>query len=1244
MTTTRIGELFATRVEEKIEPVIKVGETADEKKLAAEIGSYVVTPMIEKYLDSFLEHYTDSFLSHTTEIGTWISGYFGSGKSHLAKTMALLASNRTLVGATACDRFATRVVADAPRRSSITASLSRMGQCATSVLAFNLNTLTDSKHRGLPSLLLSQYYQSLGYGGNLLYARVIEAGLDRQGKLAELHAAVERRAKKPWAEIQRNLSFYRSHLYAAACEIAPDVFPSEDAVNSALQEADRGELHHVGFLVDTLLDDLQRKEQATKKKQRLLLVLDEAGQWIGSEGDRLAQLQALVEEAATRGQGRIFIIVTTHGDMGSIYKEARAVEEDMKKIEGRFRFKFALTTENIELVLEDRLFKKKIGGDKELLDLYARRGGGILRGLGELANTNQALPACTDVKFAVYYPFLPYQVHLIPEIVKSLRSKGGRGEQLSGSTRTLLAITQDILRAGRRHYLDQGIGTLVSFDEVYENLQGEGEISPDVRTELARIKDVVPGATALTSRVAEVLFLIRELPYVPRTRDNVARLLVEHTDDDLPIVLGRVQPELERLIAAKLVARIGDEYEFLTGERRSFEEEVATVATKDYGRLSELERGFAAHFIHDGGQQHFSQWLGFERVSYADTEFPFKLLIDQTPAPGKSGHVTVKVISPLGRQTHTLDDIENQSLRQDEEKSIFLYCGQVAELEEDLKRYLAMQEVITNWRGDNRRSEEARMLVQDRYNNDLPKLHRRVVEGLKESLKNGRIVFRGAGRSIVVKHNQKHGDAVRDGVAAFWPTLYPKFDKLPVRITNDQRAIVAVLDGTGAANKDVQGTRIYDKAGKIDPNSPLLDALRVYLATEQNSGRRILGKDLLANFTATPYGWDENAVRLGVAALLRSGAVKLLLNKKTYTNPQDSDVVESLRNSRLFDKAELVLEDTEVALDVLMEVRTFLGQLLRRRNLDETPAALSEAAGQLAADVAKKADTVMHWADPAGLPLPADFTDGVEAWQKILSLQNPVHRVRELHAQRWVLEAGLKSIDTHSEWKKQYGIPFKEMSQLVEQLSHIEHQLDPAPAVKQFLGEHNSVLVAARFADKETWKKLQGYQAAARLQLDGLLTTWRAEAKQRLQDAMDRLPDDLAQRALDAGLTARLLKPLSELRDSLDAVTAPAIVATLAQRADQAVRELGRQVMDAAAESEKQEASPPQESAAGTAAVSTAPRRKPAKAVQSVARVRIGDVALVTRFSSVAEWEQWAAKLDRRVRELLANGQVVELL
>ena len=130
----------------------------------------------------------------TTEIGSWISGYFGSGKSHLAKVLALLAENRALQGHTAAKRFEGRVPPTAPHRDSILRSLGRLDQCSTRVLAFNLNTLVDSRTTPLPRLLLSQYYQSRGYSSNLLVARAVEQELEGRGQLEAFHSAVARRA------------------------------------------------------------------------------------------------------------------------------------------------------------------------------------------------------------------------------------------------------------------------------------------------------------------------------------------------------------------------------------------------------------------------------------------------------------------------------------------------------------------------------------------------------------------------------------------------------------------------------------------------------------------------------------------------------------------------------------------------------------------------------------------------------------------------------------------------------------------------------------------------------------------------------------------------------------------------------------------------------------------------------------------------------------------------------------------
>ena len=1217
-----IGELFETRVAEKIEPVIKVSETADEHKLAGEVGSYVVTPSIEKYLAGFLDHYTDTFQVDTTEIGIWISGYFGSGKSHLAKVMGLLAENRPLLGATACARFDARLPPDTEDAKTIRRALARMPQCDTKLLAFNINSLADSRATPLPKLLLSQFYQSKGYGSNLLYARVIESELDRLGRLADLHAAVEKSSGRTWGEIQKNPTFYQRHLYAAASQLAPESFDAPERVEAALKNAQTGEIYNVGFLVDTMLADLAARERTTRRKQRLMIVLDESGQWIEGDKDRLAQLQSLIEEAAIKGQGRLWIVVTTHGDMGSVLKEAKALEADMKKIEGRFRYKFSLTTENIELVLEDRLFKKTLPGRHALEAIYRQRGG-VLRDVGELHGARQKLPPCTAEKFATYYPFVPYQVSLVPEIVKSLRSRGGRGEQLSGSTRTLLAITQDILRSGRRRYLDEAVGPLISFDEVYGNLAGEGEVSPDVRDELGRVLRNVPGATALTQHVAEVLYLVRELPYLTRTKENLARLLARDVEDDVAALVERVEPELQRLQAARMVGVVGDEYEFLTGEKRTFEEEVANVQ-RDL-RVQDKERGLAEHFFHQAGRAWWPDWLGFQAVAYAGVEFPFKVAIDGFTVPGRQGDVTLRITTPAGRET--LASIEDRSLRSDEQNSVFLFSAAVPRFEEHLARYLAMKDVIDTWKGDTHRSEEAKALAQARERDDLPRVRARVVDDLRDGLSKAQIVFRGASRAVSVPATKKAGEVIRAEVGSLLGAVYPKLEKMPVRVSNEEAAIRDVLAG-GTGHRDVVSLHLFDASGKLDPSSIVVDAVRVYLAGQQARSRRVLGADLLAEFSAPPYGWDPNAVRVGVAALVRAAAVKVVVNKKPLTNPADPELVDALRVGRAFDKVELVLEETEVDPDELAAVRTLLKRLAKKRDIDETPAALAEVAGVVAGNVGAKADRVRVWAAPANLPLPPEFDAATEGWVKIAALTNPVHRVHEVFLDAAKLEQGHSVVGAVATFQESEGSKFVEMTRLVREVVAIEHLVDESNPVRTFHTAFEHTRTSRSITEKETWRHLRSLEGSARMELGVLLDRWRAEARalgeHAIRDATERaLPLDVPEDAI-APLTA----PLRALLDGLESVEGAARIGALPQRVRQLAERLAQAVLEEAARRRRPPEPPqPPKPPDGPPEPPPKPRGK--------RTVRVGDVVGSTVIGDVGTWEVVRDELDRTVQALL---------
>jgi hypothetical protein len=1221
----KLAEIFETRIEEKIDPVIKVGEVQDEAKLASEIGAYVVTPTIERYVDEFLEHFTDTFRLQTTEIGAWISGYFGSGKSHLAKVLALLAENRPLQGHTARKRLEARVPPEAPRRSSILRNLGRIDQCATRVLAFNLNTLVDSKTTPLPRMLLSQYYQSRGYSSNLLYARVIEQEVDRRGKLDALHKEVTALADRPWSAIQKNPSFYAKHLYGAACRVAPDVFASPEEVEQALKNAENGDLYNAQFLVQTILDDLALRERENKKPARILLVLDESGQWIEDDAGRLAQLQALVEEAAIKGQGRIWIFVTTHEDMGAIYQNVRALQADMKKIEGRFRHKWSLTTENIELVLEDRIFKKKIVGKDAVAKAYDAAPG-VLRGLGELANTSQKLPDCDRDRFVTLYPFFPYQVHLIPEIVKSLRSKGGRGEQLSGSTRTLLAITQDILRAGRRPYLKLEVGELVPFDEVYGNLSGEGEVSPDVRRELSRIEEVVPGANALTRRVAEVLFLIREIASIPGTIDNLARLLVEATSDDLPTLVARIQPELHKLVEAKMVARIGEEYEFLTGERRTFEDDVATVAAQL--KQQDREAGLAKHFVYDPEKRtnHLRSLLGFETVPFKDAEFNVRVSMDGTPAL-RNGHIEVRMFSPLAALRGTkVPDLEDQSLHTDAQFSVFVLCDRIPGFDQDLNRFLAMREVVSMWKGDPHKSEEAHKLAIEREANDLDKLDRRVKDAIKTGIRQAHVIFRGSSRALSPRSGQTPGETLRTELSSFWPTLYSKFEKVPVRIAQERKAIIDVLCGEKNLAPDVRALRLFDQSGALDPHSPVLDATRIFLASRQSKKERTLGKHLLDEFSAPLYGWDRNAVRVGVAACVRAGTIKILIGKMPHTNPADLALQRALSDSREFEKVELVIEDSDVGADILEETRAFLMKLTGKRKIDETPAALHEAMETLGREKLAHAEKVIEWAEPAGFPCPKAFEEGKEALDAVLGLTNPFHRVKEIHARGEDLNRGVQSIDQLATFREKWGTAFTELKSFATQLRGIEHLLPPGGDILGFLGEYEASRTGARFAEQNIWKVIQAAKAGAAMEIQTLQASWRDEAQQIVEDALDRLPGDLEQNAIiEEALAKEMTAPLDAFLLALGTETEPVRVAALPLRARRLVDELG-----AALCKEVEKRRPKPSVSAG----------EPSKPVRETRRLRFSDVATVRRVRTDVEWEELRKKLDERVRTLLRDFEV----
>jgi hypothetical protein len=359
--------------------------------------------------------------------------------------------------------------------------------------------------------------------------------------------------------------------------------------------------------------------------------------------------------------------------------------------------------------------------------------------------------------------------------------------------------------------------------------------------------------------------------------------------------------------------------------------------------------------------------------------------------------------------------------------------------------------------------------------------------------------------------------------------------------------------------------------------------------------------------------------------MVRAGSVKVVLNKKVYTNPDDSDLVDALRVSSHFKKAELELEETAIPPETLTEVRLVLINLAKTRKIEETPAALAEAAGTLGDQLLEKVNRVELWARGSGMPLSPAFNEGKEAWTLLSAMANPVHRVREIEQNRETLESGHTAICEYAAFLEQNGDAFTGLKALKGQLEAIAYQTGENSSIKELISAWNVAVRDASFTDLEAWKRLLATQKKAELEVRELVTGWKESARKILKDCLDALPTKLAERQLDAGLAERWGVPLNQVLSEIDSVTNPAQVANLPSRAQAAVAELQGKIDAEVARNE---------------------REKMVKegGVRERKKVRFSLKSLVSGkcIGSIAEWERLRADIDTRVRAKINDGFDVE--
>jgi len=1116
-----IRDLFATRIQERIEPVVKIADRRP-AVLAAEVSALVVTPQWEQYLRRILDAYVDAADRDDEQaIGIWISGFFGSGKSLLLKVLGALLEGEELDGRSVHELFLARLPANSPDRTELQRLLTAGSRrVSATAVGGNLHALIGDSSDALALITFKLFAQARGYSTNWALAWAVEYQLDRRGSTAAFRQRAAGLCGYPWEDIAADAEFYADQLYQAAAETLPEHFVGgAAAVERAVSGTTRNGID-ARMLVDRLKTWCEALD-ANGRRHKVLLQLDELGQWIGGDPhNRTMQVAALAEEAAAHGGGRVWLGVTAHGDVQELSQNVQ--QEYYAKIVQRFGARCKLSNEEMGQVVEQRVLQKTQPGRRELEERFDVRSG-ELADLGTLERPKRVYAPPNRQNVALFYPYLPWTVAVVPDIVKNIALAAGRGEALSGATRTMIGVVQGgiIETPG---LLDAAVGRLLCLADVYDQVSSDVPI--ETKTDLNSVLQSVPEATAFTVRVARGLYLLGKAEYIPPTLENVARALADRLDTDLGALRRQVQAELLRLIDAGYAKQVGEEYVFLSTQQRGFQARVRERQGELESRSYELIQALKEF----EGDEAFR----FDRPAIAGgREILLRLEIDERTVRNPNASMTLHVYSPLQRALDPAiaDDATLNQRSNGEPNSIIVRLGEAPDLRKRLALSLATAQVAEETLNATPNGAEAEVARQARQN-DLPSFRADVRRLLAQSVRSATLFFRGSSYQLAA--GDSPAEAVRATLAQLLPQVYPRFADVPQRIANEESAVRAALAGT-ATNSDLQALGVYKADKSINEAHVLLATLRGELPVEGQDMPPALAEQVRVKLAGPPFGWDGNCVKVGLALLLRCSGCKLIDNGQPVTDPASPEAFLLLSREQRFKNLRVVAVRGTLTMAEQLQIRSALEEIFRAKS-SLVPATLNATLGEGLEALTSRAADLRSWAIAAHCPLPLAFESGLSRAGDLAGVTAPTVRLQRFLEQTEALRDWATLVEGLENFRREHGSEFGALRDDANRMLYLDV---PVPELRRFLQDWQTLTTERSATEPTRWNELVG---AYRLGEGGLGRPGRGPGGGRAADLAQleaQLPEQVAAQGVPPDQVAeelsRLQEALAPARQSLEA-------------------------------------------------------------------------------------------------------------
>lgn len=878
----KIQDLFdpSKKLNRTIESVVTFGAKT-EQDLSSEIREYVVTEKLHKNYEDVILDLQEAFDNSSKEVGIWVSGFYGSGKSSFAKYLGLSFDRSLLIdGVVFGDRLMSRI-----QDTAITAMHKTIiARHNPQVVMIDLSTQSVAGKIANVSDIV--YYETLKLlditkSTDQKVMCFIDM-LHSEGKYEEFCKLVETEKHKTWESVESN--DLAANLIAAslAPRVLPAYFPDSASfkdinLNSALNEKERF----------TRLYNLVKEKTG---KDKIIFVLDEVGQYVASNVDLILNVQGMMQIFKDEFRGDVWVIATAQQTLTEDNHDAQLNSNELFRLAARFPVKVDIEANDIKEIITKRLLGKSQEGQSYLKKLFSNNEGVLKNSihltLQERSIYNQVL---TEETFANLYPFLPVHIDILLSLLQKLASRtGGVG------LRSVIRLIRDILVDN--HLADATIGQMAGPEHFYDVLRTDMEKNSSKEIVIAADKAIqMFNGNALAVRICKTIAVMQLLDDFNLSFDNLCALLYNFVGSNFD--KSKVRDILDEIMQSDglTLQEIDGKYQFMTNAILGIREERNKIIPRDSEKADVLQKQLQDMLSPAPSVNVYSSKTITAGVELTERNRPYNI------HAATSLKINVRFVDGASyNETHQY--LLTESTRQENSRILYWLCTLSKDKEAILQEIVRSQNIKNRHQNETNKEIQAYLRAQS---DNAEEKKRQLTQILREAMANSEIIFRGSPQQV----NEETYKTV-----ALKQIAEKVFEKYPLASTNmksdcvnklasysDITTIPAALNPFGIINTS---------KGTIDTSNAAIAEIKDFIALRNEA----TGQDVVNHFERDPYGWSKDTIRYIVALMLKASIIQIRVAGKNITVFGDS-AVDAMSTNNSFNKVSISL-NTEGALTI----------------------------------------------------------------------------------------------------------------------------------------------------------------------------------------------------------------------------------------------------------------------------------------------------------------------------------------